>query len=118
MIKVPELESFDFDFKNTYVAIYSMLGFHTLYSTLTECRDYVSSATLIRMIADSLAAYMTIYHEPDDEEMKVKSLFPFLSVSAYIYRCRATYTVHASAIARKLALHSASAIFGLRPHIL
>ena len=104
MIKVPELESFDFDFKNTYVAIYSMLGyemerlsqshlsravndiygyrilmlskitksFHTLYSTLTECRDYVSSATLIRMIADSLAAYMTIYHEPDDEEMKLR----------------------------------------------
>ena len=27
MIKVPELESFDFDFKNTYVAIYSMLGY-------------------------------------------------------------------------------------------
>ena len=30
MIKVPELESFDFDFKNTYVAIYSMLGYDIL----------------------------------------------------------------------------------------
>ena len=104
MIKIPELESFGFDFKNTYIAIYSMLGyemerlsqshlsravndiygyrilmltrmtksFHTLYSTLAECHDYVSSSTLIRMLADSLAAYLTIYHEQDDEEMKLR----------------------------------------------
>lgn len=104
MIKIPGMESFDSSYKNTYIAIYSMLGyemerlsqshlsravndiygyrilmltrmtksFHTLYSTLAECHDYVSSSTLIRMLADSLAAYLTIYHEQDDEEMKLR----------------------------------------------
>lgn len=46
--------------------------FHTLYMVITEEMDYGSAASLIRMIADTLASYNLIYHQVDEEQKALR----------------------------------------------
>lgn len=49
-----------------------VLSFYSLYVVILNCRDYYSSGTLIRMIADNLSSYNLIYHENDDTKKQLR----------------------------------------------
>lgn len=49
-----------------------MRSFYSLITVIEDCKDYISAASIIRMIADNIASFHLIYHEKNQDEMLLR----------------------------------------------
>jgi hypothetical protein len=49
-----------------------MRSFYSLITVIEDCKDYISAASIIRMIADNIASFHLIYHEKNEDEMLLR----------------------------------------------
>lgn len=49
-----------------------MRSFYSLITVIEDCKDYISAASIIRMIVDNIASFHLIYHEKSEDKMLLR----------------------------------------------